>query len=169
MIVYWYLAPNPPGEEKLSDVSTQQLHIKNSSLVNTRSFVTWMLVTGPVCWRLWCVFFLEWKEPALWPQVQFRALNWDHSTFVCVCVCVRAYICMHISTYSNTGKLWLRKVFSRGAWVAQSMECPALDFGSGHDLRVMESPCQALHWVWSLLKIPSLPLFLCPSLSLSLK
>lgn len=37
MIVYWYLAPNPPGEEKLSDVSTQQLRIKNSSLLDTGS------------------------------------------------------------------------------------------------------------------------------------
>lgn len=39
MIVYWYLAPKPPGEEKLSDVSTQQLHIKNSHLLDTGSFV----------------------------------------------------------------------------------------------------------------------------------
>ena len=28
-------------------------------------------------------------------------------------------------------KLW-------GAWVAQLVKCPTLDFGSGHDLRVME-------------------------------
>ena len=48
-----------------------------------------------------------------------------------------------------------------GAWVAQSIECPTLDFGSGHDLRVMRSnptrssmPSPA----WSLLKI--LPLTL---------
>ena len=26
-----------------------------------------------------------------------------------------------------------------GAWVAQLVECPTLDFGSGHDLRVMRS------------------------------
>ena len=26
----------------------------------------------------------------------------------------------------------------RGVWVAQSVECPALDFGSGHDLTVHE-------------------------------
>lgn len=37
MIVYWYLAPNPPGEEKLSDVSTPQLHIENSSLLDAGS------------------------------------------------------------------------------------------------------------------------------------
>ena len=29
-------------------------------------------------------------------------------------------------------KLW-------GAWVAQLVKCPTLDFGSGHDLRVMGS------------------------------
>lgn len=28
--VYWHLAADPPGEEKLSDVSAQQLRIKNS-------------------------------------------------------------------------------------------------------------------------------------------
>ena len=27
----------------------------------------------------------------------------------------------------------------RGAWVAQLVECPTPDFGSGHDLRVMGS------------------------------
>lgn len=46
MIVYWYLVPNPPGEEKLSDVSAQQLHIKNS-LSDTGSFVTQVSEAGP--------------------------------------------------------------------------------------------------------------------------
>jgi hypothetical protein len=36
MIVYWDVAPTQPGEEKLSDVSCQQLHIKNS-ILNTRN------------------------------------------------------------------------------------------------------------------------------------
>ena len=35
---------------------------------------------------------------------------------------------------------------TRGAWVAQSVKHPALDFGSGHDLTVheLEPPCPAL-------------------------
>lgn len=47
MIVYWYLVPIPPREEKLSDVSTQQLHIKNSGLSDAGSFVTQMSEAGP--------------------------------------------------------------------------------------------------------------------------
>ena len=38
------------------------------------------------------------------------------------------------------------KVFQRGgAWVAQLIECPTFDFGSGHDPRIMGSgaPCCA--------------------------
>ena len=46
------------------------------------------------------------------------------------------------------------------AWVAQSVKCPTLDFGSGHGLRVLgSSPTSgSTHWVWNLLKILSLPL-----------
>ena len=33
--------------------------------------------------------------------------------------------------------LKLRYITNRGAWVAHSAECPSLDFGSGHDPRVM--------------------------------
>ena len=33
----------------------------------------------------------------------------------------------------------LKKSFSRGAWVAQPVEHPTLDFGSGHDPRVVLS------------------------------
>ena len=50
--------------------------------------------------------------------------------------------------------------FPRGAWVAQSVKCPALDFGSGLDLMVRgSSPAfgSALT-VQSLLGIFSLPL-----------
>ena len=32
----------------------------------------------------------------------------------------------------------LRKIHSRGTWVAQSVKRPTLDFGSGHDLAVHE-------------------------------
>ena len=46
--------------------------------------------------------------------------------------------------------------WKRGAWVAQSVTCPTLDFCSDHNLRVMSlSPNWALHWVWSLFKILS--------------
>ena len=39
-----------------------------------------------------------------------------------------------------------REVLCVGAWVAQSVEHLALDFGPGHDLTVTSSPaCQALH------------------------
>ena len=35
--------------------------------------------------------------------------------------------------------LWILYALSWGAWVAQSGEQPILDFGSGHDLRIMGS------------------------------
>ena len=47
-----------------------------------------------------------------------------------------------------------------GAWVAQSVKCPALDFGSeGHDLTVVRlSPASGSVLIaWSLLGIVSLP------------
>ena len=51
----------------------------------------------------------------------------------------------------------IREASKKGAWVAQSVECPTPDFGSGHDPRVVGSSP-----VWTLLEI------LCLSLSLSL-
>ena len=43
-----------------------------------------------------------------------------------------------------------------GTGMAQSVQCSTLDFGSGHDLRVVRlSPTSAVHWVWSLLEILS--------------
>jgi len=60
-----------------------------------------------------------------------------------------------------------------GTWVAQLIRHPILDFGSGHDLRVVRlSPGARLHTQWGLLRIFSLPLPFCPlmcSLSLSRK
>ena len=58
-----------------------------------------------------------------------------------------------------------------GAWVAQSVKHPTLDFSSDHDLMVREiKPCIRLHAdtakpAWDSLSLP----FLCLSLSLSLK
>ena len=50
-----------------------------------------------------------------------------------------------------------------GAWVAQLVKCPTLDFGSGHDLRVHEiEPCIGL-----CTDSPQ-PVFLFLSLSVSL-
>ena len=58
-----------------------------------------------------------------------------------------------------------------GTWVAQSVKCLPLGFGSGHDLMVCgfdpHTSGSALA-VWSLLGILSLSLSLCPSPSLSL-
>ena len=36
-------------------------------------------------------------------------------------------------------KLSSKGTIGRGTWVAQSVECPTLNFGSGHDLRVLTS------------------------------
>ena len=52
-----------------------------------------------------------------------------------------------------------------GAWVAQSVKHLTLDFGSGHDLRVVRFSPElgsrlTPRWAWSLLKILSLPLLL---------
>ena len=69
---------------------------------------------------------------------------------------------------------------SWGAWVAQSVKCPTLGFGSGHDLKDgtpfhlhSDALHQALHSARSLLGIPSISLSLCPfplpTLSLSNK
>jgi len=53
-----------------------------------------------------------------------------------------------------------RKSHKRGAWLAQLVGYPALDFCSGHDFRVMGSSPP------SVLGILSLPLLLFPALSL---
>lgn len=110
MIVYWYLAPNPPGEEKLSDVSTQQLHIKNSSLLDTGSCdmnarsrsrtlgVLMFLVPG-----------VKGSSIAVTGSIQCTC-DCNHSTLCVVCVCV--YTCLCISTHLNTGKQRLRKVYA---------------------------------------------------------
>ena len=46
----------------------------------------------------------------------------------------------------------------RDTWVAQSVKHPALDFNSGHDLKVVRSSLSwALHSTGSLLEILSLP------------
>ena len=100
MIVYWYLAPNPPGEEKLSDVSTQQLHIKNSSLLDTRSCDTNARSRSRM---LEALMFLVPKikegSSAVTGPIQC-AYDCNHTTLcvgvtvyisVCVCVCVSAF------------------------------------------------------------------------------
>ena len=60
----------------------------------------------------------------------------------------------------------------RGAWVAQSVRCPTLDFGSGHDLKVGEfEPRTELAWdslSTSFTALPQLMFNLSLSLSLSL-
>ena len=60
----------------------------------------------------------------------------------------------------------------RGAWGAQSVKCPTLDFGSGQDLTVCADLCtDSIEAAWDSLS-PSLsappPLALCLSVSLSL-
>ena len=56
-----------------------------------------------------------------------------------------------------------RRVFQTwGTKVARLSKHLNLDFGSGHDLRVMRlGPELVLYWAWNMLKI--LPLSLCPS------
>jgi len=44
-----------------------------------------------------------------------------------------------ITTISLTLSQHLKNSLMRGAWVAQSVRHLTLDFGSGHDLRVMRS------------------------------
>ena len=53
---------------------------------------------------------------------------------------------------------------NRGAWVAQSVKCSTLDFGSSHDLMVHEiKPCIGLCAVSMEPSWDSLPLSLFPS------
>ena len=108
MIVYWYLAPNPPGEEKLSDVSTQQLHIKNSSLLDAGSCETNARSRSRMLEAL--TFLVPgMKGSSITVTGPIQCIHdCDHTT-VCVCVCV--YTCLSLSTHSNTGKQWLRKVY----------------------------------------------------------
>ena len=69
----------------------------------------------------------------------------------------------------------VKEILSLGAWVAQSVKCLTLGFGSGLDLVVHEfkSLMGLCTVVWRLLGILSLSFSLCPSLahgrSLSLK
>lgn len=98
MIVYWYLAPNPPGEEKLSDVSTQQLRIKNSSLLDTGSCdmnarsrsrmlgVLMFLVPG-----------MKRSSIAVPGPIQCTC-DCNHTTLCVVCVCV--CVCMLVHKHS---------------------------------------------------------------------
>ena len=59
---------------------------------------------------------------------------------------------------------------NRGTWVAQTVECSTLGFGSGHDLTVrgFGPTLGSVLTAWSLLGILSLSLSLSPSLSLAL-
>ena len=58
----------------------------------------------------------------------------------------------------------IKNCFPGGAWVAQLVKHLILDFGSGHDLRVLRSrPVMGSPWAWNLLKILS-PLPSAPSL-----
>ena len=58
----------------------------------------------------------------------------------------------------------LRNKTRQGYLMVQSVKCPTLDFGSGHDIRVVRlAPCQALCWECSLLEILSLHLSLLPT------
>lgn len=86
MIVYWYLAPNPPGEEKLSDVSTPQLHIENSSLLDAGSCETNARSRSRMLEAL--TFLVPgMKGSSILSQVQFNALV-IAITLLCVRVCV---------------------------------------------------------------------------------
>ena len=67
-------------------------------------------------------------------------------TRVCAVPTDRPYVSTALSLMSltSTAQVWpnvqiffLNKIF-RGAWVAQSVKCPTLDLGSGHDLTVRE-------------------------------
>ena len=88
-----------------------------------------------------------------------------------MCVCVRscARVCVRDIGWGVSGKMvlqiqTLRNPMPGGTWVAQSVECLTLDFGSGHDLMVVRSSptSGSILTAWSLLGILSL------SLSLSL-
>ena len=63
----------------------------------------------------------------------------------------------------------LKLFFRRGSWVAQSVKCPTLDLGSGHDLKASGFTHVGLHAdgaepVWDSLSLLSL----CPSPMLTL-
>ena len=69
---------------------------------------------------------------------------------------------MSLLTYFHEFSLIFRQL--GGTWVVHLVRHPTLDFGSGHDLRVVRSsPYWVLHWVWSLLEIFYLFLFSYPS------
>ena len=65
-------------------------------------------------------------------------------------------------TLALTITLWevIKDEETRGAWVAQSVECPTLDFGSGHASVVRSSFMLSMEPAWDFLS-PSLSL--CPS------
>ena len=44
-----------------------------------------------------------------------------------------------LKRYIFKSLLDIRKNSTRGAWIAQMVKCLILDFGSGHDLRVVRS------------------------------
>ena len=44
-----------------------------------------------------------------------------------------------IFEYTQDSDKWLRSPKIWGAWVALSVKCPTLDFGSGHDLTGVRS------------------------------
>ena len=47
---------------------------------------------------------------------------------------------LRIQSYQEQGKRpWIKRVYSRGAWVAQLVKPLTLDLGSGYDLRVLRS------------------------------
>ena len=79
-----------------------------------------------------------------------------------------AQICKHFSTTTNNIQSRITKTFTkvsenegcRGPCGAQLVGCLALDFSSGHDLRVVGSSLRALHSAGSLLEILSLSLCL---------
>ena len=67
-------------------------------------------------------------------------------------------------------KLFSQIILPWGAWVAQLVTCPTLDFGSGHKVTVLSSSpmSDSVLTVQSLLGIPSLPLRLSLPCSLCL-
>ena len=70
---------------------------------------------------------------------------------------------MKKQTISKLYQLHLKIPKIWGAWMAQLVECPTLDFSPGDDLRAARSaPHQAPHSAGSLLEILSRPLPLLP-------
>ena len=81
----------------------------------------------------------------------------------------RHFIWLKFFTSTHGCILFTKFHHMRGAWVAQSVERPTLDFGSGQipgswDQGLHQSP----HWAWSLFEILALSLSLCPSTPLTL-